>query len=205
MTDDANVIATTATTLGFDFIPNPSIMTLPDTTTTTTTLPCRNRVEPRGGSIQPRSSLLTTSKSHLSTVKTINSKGVASPTLSNTPSTPALLPARVTGTEDDDDEDWEHVSPLDDADIDNDIHSGSNGVVSDDREEVDSQGEEDVIVLGELELEDESDQVDNRRAEKHAAKVVVGVSGDKVTSGILQGGKATRGVSYAAVLGGAGA
>ena len=152
---------TTATTLGFDFIPNPSILALPD-------IPA------------PR---ITTPESLLSTTKHIPgafpTKGRTSPALSTTPATPALIPHRPQQDDEDDLDEWEHIDALA-------LREPSDG---EERDRADSQSEEDVIVLGELELEDEFDMVDARRAKRHAAK------------GVLGFGKARQGVTYAAAAG----
>jgi bromodomain-containing protein 8 len=85
------IIATTATSLGFDFIPNPTIVALPDQASTSTShsaaIPFKNRCK------------LATSSSSPST---------SSP-LANTPSTPALVPTQDQEVDDEDD-DWEHVT-----------------------------------------------------------------------------------------------
>ncbi|ORX40675.1 hypothetical protein BD324DRAFT_647594 [Kockovaella imperatae] len=153
--------STTATTLGFDFVPNVSIVALPD--------------DPAPSSSRSTPSLLTQTKS---IPGAFPSKGRASPALSVTPATPALIPHRPQAEEEEDDlDEWEHVDALREPSEE------------EEREGADSQSEEDVIVLGELELEDEFDQVDQRREKKHAAKSGFGL------------GKARHGLTYAAALG----
>ncbi len=94
-------------------------------------------------------------------------KSGISPALSGTPATPALVPTHVTEEEDDG---WEHVpsSPYLEAERRRD-----NGDMSED---------EDVIVLGELELEVELEALDMKDVEKR------------------QNPGATKGLSYAAAL-----
>lgn len=169
--------ATTATALGFDFVSNPTVIALPDAAPTAAKPTIAGRVEHRGR---------------------------ASPTLTNTPSTPGLLATRRSplgrsGSEDDmedDDDDWEHINTLDDTNL-----------REEQLEDDGSQSEEDVIVLGELELEDEFDLADHRRAERHASKTpitgVVPYLGETVKPKRSTSGKGeTRGISYAAILGG---
>ncbi|WVW86080.1 hypothetical protein I302_108119 [Kwoniella bestiolae CBS 10118] len=116
--------ATTATTLGFDFIPNPTILTLPDD----------------APAIQDKKSLLTISKSIPTHVQD------ASTPLENTPITPGLLPRPSSSldpeAEEEDDEDWEHVPSL----------------TREEGERVD-EDEHDIIILGELELDDVDDSI----------------------------------------------
>ncbi|KAK8853129.1 hypothetical protein IAR55_003830 [Kwoniella newhampshirensis] len=176
---------TTATTLGFDFIPNPSILALPDDPSPI-------------NSIKPSSSLLSTSKSTLNT--NLSGRGRTSPiSLAGTPTTPALLAQSPSSDEegddddDDDDDDWEHVQLDAAADAD------GKGVKEDD-ENVDSDGEQDVIVLGDLELELELE------LEEDLAKINLNSStNDQVSNGKRKDNKDKKGgrketISYAAVL-----
>ena len=153
--------ATVATTLGFDFIPDSTITPLPDN------VPA---LAPR-----PATSLLTQSKTS-SLILPAQTKQYSHPlsSLSNTPETPGLLPHTSSG---DDLDEWEHVEMLSEAE-----HSPS-------RDDEDSLSEDDVIVLGEMELDDEFDRVQAKRSKRHAEHVV------KVTS------KIHSGVTYAAAVG----
>ncbi|WWD19544.1 hypothetical protein CI109_104005 [Kwoniella shandongensis] len=164
--------ATTATTLGFDFIPNPSVLALPDTS------PFPNNPKP--------SSLLTTSKSITSGSNRPSpaiAAASASP-LAGTPMTPGLLARSTSDAEDEEDDDgWEHVQ-LDSTEREMDD------------ENVNSDGEEDVIVLGDLELELEEDM----------QQLGLGETNDKSPLGSKSRGKregksTKETVSYAAALG----
>jgi len=112
-------------------------------------------------------SLLTASKGIKSRHCPALSPSPAATALSRSPGTPALLPTHLA---EDDDEGWEHIpsSP----------HHSAEG----DRDEEMSE-DEDVIVLGELELEDELEELDLSRE----------VKGEKERRG-------TKGLSYAAAL-----
>lgn len=126
------VIATTATTLGFDFVTNPQVIALSE-----------GEIPNAPDDLVPKPiSLLTTTKS------TLAHPDATSGALFNTPTTPALLATRSDsdGEDEDDhgDDDWEHISAL----------SRPEQVEQRD-ENVCSDGEEDVIVLGEMEMEDD--------------------------------------------------
>ncbi|WVR07767.1 hypothetical protein IAU60_004810 [Kwoniella sp. DSM 27419] len=138
--------ATTATTLGFDFIANPTILALPDDTPVYTA----------SAGMSTPSSLLSSSKAlpaaipaHLKTTVTQPTLG-ASPgsPLANTPVTPGLIAQAHSSVvpEESEDDDWEHIPALGEEDH-SDTRSGA------------PEEEEDVIVLGELELEDELDRL----------------------------------------------
>lgn len=162
------IIATTATTLGFDFVANPHVIALSE-----------SEIPNAPDDPVPRPiSLLTTTKSASARPHAISSA------LSNSPATPALLATRPDsdGEDEDDhsDDDWEHISAL----------SRPEQVELRD-ENVCSDGEEDVIVLGEMEMEDDlahlelgpkKDDKDNKKTvvtkeEKHKsyAAVALGV------------------------------
>lgn len=126
--------------------------------------------------------------------------GRASPVLSTTPSTPGLVPHSSTEDADPDLSDWEHVDDFDEgakrADAVAVDTSGPDvpGEDESDVGEVDSEGEEDVIVLGELELEDELDLVDRRKERRL----------EQMENAKIEMGKknvARSPVSYAAALG----
>ncbi|OWZ36130.1 hypothetical protein C356_04820 [Cryptococcus neoformans c45] len=123
---------TTATTLGFDFVTNPQVIALSE-----------GEIPNAPDDLVPKPiSLLTTTKS------TLAHPDATSDALFNTPTTPALLATRSDsdGEDEDDhgDDDWEHISAL----------SRPEQVEQRD-ENVCSDGEEDVIVLGEMEMEDD--------------------------------------------------
>ncbi|WWD03558.1 hypothetical protein V865_001612 [Kwoniella europaea PYCC6329] len=145
--------ATTATTLGFDFIPNPTILTLPDTDSSPS---------PNG---KKSSSLLTISKS--------SPIGPSSSPLENTPLTPGLLPQPSSSPEpgpeledEDQEDDWEYIPSL-----------------SSQRNVVDNDDDHDIIILGELELEDD---VDHRECNSKMGKKAIDIK---------------KKISYADVLG----
>lgn len=140
------MVATMATTLGFDFIANPTITAISDT-------PC---------SASTASSLPACDKP----LKTISTT-----TLSIAPRTPGLEPA---AEQDDDDDEWEHIS------------SCSEG------ERRRNEGEEDMIVLGELELDDAVDHVETTGVVRE---------GKLERSGKEKAGKEKRRLTYAAMLG----
>ncbi|OCF61202.1 hypothetical protein L486_00848 [Kwoniella mangroviensis CBS 10435] len=121
--------ATTATTLGFDFIPNPTILTLPD--------------------IDADSSFNKKKSSSLLTISKSSPIGPSSTPLENTPLTPGLLPQPSSSPEpepgpeledEDQEDDWEYIPSL-----------------SSQRNVVDNEDDHDIIILGELELEDDGD------------------------------------------------
>ena len=97
------MVATTATSLGFDFIPNPSIMVLPDTIPTAITM-----------------------KHKLST-----SSNTPSP-LSATPNTPALIPTQQEkDVDEEEDDDWDHLTELDESKLAHDGDDGDIIVLGD--------------------------------------------------------------------------
>ena len=151
--------ATTATTLGFDFVANPAIVALPDTPASYS-------------SSKSTPSLLTQARA----IAPANppAKGRVSPALSTTPTTPALIPHTQT-TDNDDLDDWEHIDALPEAEEEDGKRSGG---------EVD----DDLIVLGEFELEDDFNRIDIRDAP------------ETVKSGYTLS-RARRGVTYAAAVG----
>ncbi|WVN84930.1 uncharacterized protein L203_100066 [Cryptococcus depauperatus CBS 7841] len=124
--------ATMAKTFGFDFVPNPSIIPLPDV--------------PLAGM-----SLLSASKVVYPT------PAEASLALATTPETPALLAERFN---EEDEDDWEHISPVDER--------GESRTEEERDDNICSDGEEDVIVLGEMEMEhsieDARPEVDGKEA-----------------------------------------
>ncbi|WVQ73054.1 hypothetical protein IAR50_002617 [Cryptococcus sp. DSM 104548] len=139
--------ATTAATLGFDFIPNPSVIALPDN-------------EGEAGKVKP--GLLTSTKSS-ALAPAPASAASASPALSATPTTPALFPtplhpdplsASLSASDSESEEDdWEHVSMFGRAEEEDE--EGEREGEGERDENVDSDGEEDVIVLGEMEMEED--------------------------------------------------
>lgn len=137
---------------------------------------------------------------HLSASNPSLSLGRASPALSTTPSTPGLVPHSSTEDPDPDLSDWEHVDDFDEgarrADTVALAPSGPEQLPEDESDvgEVDSEGEEDVIVLGELELEDELELVD-RRKERRLEQM------DKAKIDLGKKCVARSPVSYAAALG----
>ncbi|WVQ84327.1 hypothetical protein IAT38_006479 [Cryptococcus sp. DSM 104549] len=176
---------TTATTLGFDFIPNPSVLALPDDPTPAPT------GTPKG---KGTSSLLTASKSTPS-----SATRAATPNLAGTPTTPALLASPSSGSETepesdsgaDEFDDWEHIPS---------VSVSSHGERGRD-ENVDSDGEEDVIVLGEMDLEEEVESL-GVGVERVALETTV-VKGKEGKAGKADKGKRGKGKSYAAVALGA--
>jgi len=156
------MIATTATLLGFDFVANPTITTLPDS---------------------PSSSSLA---SALPSLPFQASDGI--PGLASTPLTPGLdLEAELY----EDDNEWERIS------------SCSEG--EGERERGRDDAEDDMIVLGELELEDAVDEAELASVSIQSA-CYLGLkegSGGKTKKGRSgQTGKEKRGMlSYAAMLG----
>lgn len=145
--------ATIATSLDFDFIPNPSILALPDSTSSS------------------RSSSSLPNRPHHPKLNR---------SLASTPNTPSLL-AQQQGDEEDSDElsDWEHV-PRGKSD-----------------EDAGSESEEDVIVLGELELEDEFERLDVKREERRDKRG----RRESLRKKGVQVGETVRGRSYAAAVG----
>ncbi|TYJ57072.1 hypothetical protein B9479_002173 [Cryptococcus floricola] len=158
--------ATTAATLGFDFVPNPSVIALPE---------MEDEAKP---------GLLTSTKS--TAPAALAPPDRASPALSATPTTPALFSTHLlhpdassdSESESEGEDDWEHVSMFGRAeDEEGDEERDEN---------VDSDGEEDVIVLGEMEMEEDMSRLDL------AAPAATG-------KGKKEGKKEKRGkVSYAA-------
>ncbi|WWC91612.1 uncharacterized protein L201_006558 [Kwoniella dendrophila CBS 6074] len=162
--------ATTATTLGFDFIPNPTILTLPDTIEDDSSSLSLNR----------KSSLLSTSKSTPTPNNTANlnhlKNQVESP-LQNTPVTPGLIaqadsPISADEEEEEDEDDWEYVPSV--------SKKKDNNIEGDE--------EDDMIILGELELEDNNDH----NEVLNATKEIKGGKNNHI--------KGTR-TSYAGILG----
>ncbi|ORY26700.1 hypothetical protein BCR39DRAFT_252116 [Naematelia encephala] len=168
--------ATTATSLGFDFISTPQILTLPDTA--------------------PSFNINTNTNTNANAnANTITSTPKASPTispsisLSATPTTPGLLP--VIQAEADEEDDWERIEELEDDDGD-------------------------MIVLGELELEDVPDRIVTSNRGK-IGSVSVSISGKGKVKGqqreedrdedeegeVVRKGEVEirRGISYAKALG----
>jgi hypothetical protein len=98
------IIATTATSLGFDFIPNPSIMVLPDT------MPA--------AAIAMKHKLATSSNT-------------PSP-LSATPNTPALIPTQQDrDVDEEEDDDWDHITELNESKCEPDGDDGDIIVLGD--------------------------------------------------------------------------
>ncbi|ODN81567.1 hypothetical protein L202_01982 [Cryptococcus amylolentus CBS 6039] len=127
--------ATTAATLGFDFVPNPSVIALPE----------------MEGEAKP--GLLTSTKSTAPAL----APDRASPALSATPTTPALFsthlhPDAASDSDSEGEDDWEHVSMFGRAEDEEGEEERD--------ENVDSDGEEDVIVLGEMEMEEDMSRLD---------------------------------------------
>lgn len=147
------IIATTATTLGFDFVTNPQVIALSE-----------GEIPNAPDDLVPKPiSLLTTTKS------TSTHPDPTSRALSNTPTTPALLATRSDsdGEDEDDhgDDDWEHISALSRAEQ-----------VEERDENMCSDGEEDVIVLGEMEMEEDMAHLElgpKNKDDKNTKKTVV--------------------------------
>ncbi|WVR00285.1 hypothetical protein IAU59_007428 [Kwoniella sp. CBS 9459] len=170
--------ATTATTLGFDFIANPSIVALPDTAdhVDVCTGHSSTKTTPKSSATIGKS-LLSTTKSTLppvTTARAANATGQPSPTLSaslpisvsGTPGTPGLVPRQSSSSpseeeeeeDGDGDDDWEllHIPSVSQSGtarrLDKSISIGQ-------RELQNDEDEDDVIVLGEMELEDEVERL----------------------------------------------
>ncbi|WVF73109.1 hypothetical protein IAT40_007928 [Kwoniella sp. CBS 6097] len=162
--------ATTATTLGFDFIPNPSIVALPDEDTDINVGAGANCQK---GKSLPKSLLSATktmpnSTSRFKPVALANSS--SPPVLplfgpSGTPATPGLIPQQAQSpSEEDEEDDWEllHIPSISQSghrrvqNVDIDREEDSYG---EDGGDEDAEEEEDVIILGEMELEDEVERL----------------------------------------------
>ncbi|WWC64697.1 uncharacterized protein I303_107308 [Kwoniella dejecticola CBS 10117] len=135
--------ATTATTLGFDFIPNPTVLALDDFD------PDSTCCEPKAVSLL---SPLSTSKGRGTPIANNTSLGgISTP---NTPTLEAQTSSSLSSEPEDEDEDeleedWEYIQI---PSLNGKANANANARDNVD-DNVDSEGEEDVIVLGELELE----------------------------------------------------
>ncbi|OCF38232.1 hypothetical protein I316_00458 [Kwoniella heveanensis BCC8398] len=162
--------ATTATTLGFDFIPNPSIVALPETDAETSASGHRAKAK----------SLLSTTKSTTSAaaapvpmpIAVGGTRTLSPPLLSGTPGTPGLVPLQSHSQppseeeeeeeDDEEEEEWEllHIPSASQQPSHRRSENAEKGMDEgkgkyDNGDEV----EDDVIVLGEMELEDEVERL----------------------------------------------